>query len=129
VGRGLKQALTWSGEDLGWLQAAPRYYFLGDEKSMPPQGSMNTGQKMWWFMVLVFGVVFIITGFIMWFAKTTAPAGLLQWMVFIHDVAFIVTGSMFFLHIYLAVFHPLMNEAWGSMPQNPSMPGRTMPNG
>jgi formate dehydrogenase subunit gamma len=22
---------------------------------------------------------------------------------------------MFFLHVYLAVFHPLMNEAWGSM--------------
>ena len=115
AGRGLKQALTWGSGDLGWLLAAPRYYFLGDEKSMPPQGSMNTGQKMWWFMVLVFGVIFVITGIIMWFAKATAPSAVLQWMVFIHDVAFIVTGAMFFLHIYLAVFHPLMNEAWGSM--------------
>jgi len=115
VGRGLKQAFSWSSEDIGWLQAAPRYYFLGDEKSMPPQGAMNTGQKMWWFMVLVFGIIFVITGLIMWFAKTTAPSAVLNWMVFIHDVSFIVTGSMFFLHIYLAVFHPLMNEAWGSM--------------
>jgi len=115
VGRGLKQAFTWGSEDLGWLKAAPRYYFLGDENSMPPQGSMNTGQKMWWFMVLVFGIIFVLTGAIMWFAKTTAPSAVLQWMVFIHDVSFIVTGSMFFLHIYLAVFHPLMKEAWGAM--------------
>src|SRR3972149_2853947 len=42
VGRGLKQAFTGGNEDLGWLLAAPRYYFLGDEKSMPPQGAMNT---------------------------------------------------------------------------------------
>ena len=115
VGRGLKQAFTWGSEDMGWLKAAPLYYFLGDEKSMPPQGAMNTGQKMWWFMVLVFGIIFIITGLVMWFFKTIAPASVLQWMVFIHDVSFIVSGAMFFLHIYLAVFHPLINEAWGAM--------------
>jgi len=115
VGRGLKQAFTWGSEDLGWLLAAPRYYFLGDEKSMPPQGAMNTGQKMWWFMVLVFGIIFVLTGAIMWFAKEAAPSAVLQWMVFIHDVSFIVSGAMFFLHIYLAVFHPLINEAWGAM--------------
>ncbi len=115
VGRSLKQAFTWGSEDMGWLLAAPRYYFLGDEKGMPPQGAMNTGQKMWWFMVLVFGIIFVLTGAIMWFAKEAAPSAVLQWMVFVHDVSFIVTGSMFFLHIYLAVFHPLMNEAWGAM--------------
>lgn len=102
---------------MGWLQAAPRYYFLGDETAMPPQGHMNTGQKLWWFLVLVFGIILVITGLIMWAFKTTAPAGLLQWTVFVHDVAFIITGSMFFVHIYLGVFHPLMTEAWYSMAQ------------
>ena len=116
VGRGLKQAFTWTSEDMGWLKAAPRYYFIiGDEKDMPPQEAMNTGQKMWWFMVLVFGVIFVITGAIMWFAKTSAPPAALQWMVFIHDVCFIATGCMFFVHIYTGVFHPLMTEAWNSM--------------
>ena len=113
--QGIKQAFTWGKEDLGWLQAAPRYYFLGDEAGMPPQGSMNTGQKMWWFIVIVFGGIFVLTGLIMWFLKTTAPAALLQWMVFLHDIAFIVTGAMLFLHIYLGVFHPMMTEAWGAM--------------
>ena len=112
---GIKEAFTWGSEDIGWLQSAPRYYFLGDETSMPPQGAMNTGQKMWWFMVIVFGVLFVITGLIMWFFKTTAPAALLQWMVFLHDISFIVSGAMLFLHVYLGVFHPLMTEAWNAM--------------
>ena len=46
--RGIKEAFSWGASDIGWLKAAPRYYFLGDEKGMPPQGSMNTGQRLWW---------------------------------------------------------------------------------
>ena len=47
----------------------------------------------------------------MWFATGTA----VQWMVIIHDISFIVTGSMLFLHIYLGVFHPMMKEALQSI--------------
>jgi formate dehydrogenase subunit gamma len=116
---GIFDALKWGKGDIGWLIAAPRYYFLADEKSMPPQGHMNTGQKMWWLMTLGFSGVFIITGIIMWAAKTSAPAGVLQWSVFVHDISFIVTGCMFFLHIYLSAIHPLMRPlhtgAWNSM--------------
>jgi formate dehydrogenase subunit gamma len=46
--RGLKQAFSWDKDDLSWVKAAPRYYFTGNEKGMPPQGAMNTGQKAWW---------------------------------------------------------------------------------
>ena len=110
---GLKKAFSWGEADKGWLQAAPRYYFLGDEASMPPQGEMNTGQKLWWLITIVFGGLFIVTGLIMWFAP--GPAALQQWMVFIHDVAMIFTGAMFLLHIYLGVLHPMMTEAWRAM--------------
>ena len=85
--QGVKEAFTWGKEDMGWLKAAPRYYFLSDEKSMPPQGHMNTGQKMWWFMAIVFGIAFVLTGLIMWFFKELAPVALLQWMVFLHDTS------------------------------------------
>jgi formate dehydrogenase subunit gamma len=117
--RGIKEAFTWGKDDMDWLQAAPRYYFLCDEEAMPPQPHMNSGQKLWWLMVIVFGVIFVITGAIMLVAKTTAPAALLQWSVFVHDVAFIATGCMFFVHIYTAVVHPLMRPLrtgpWSSM--------------
>jgi len=116
---GVKEAFTWGVEDLGWLKAAPQYYFLCDEEKMPPQGHINSGQKMWWLLVIVFGVVFVITGAIMWFGKLAAPPALLQWAVVVHDVAFIVTGNMFFVHIYMSVVHPLVRPlktgAWSSM--------------
>ena len=120
---GLKEALKWGAEDFKWLKAAPRYYFLCDEKAMPPQGHMNTGQKMWWFIVIVFGGILIITGLIrvIVIANFAGPAvaGLQQWTMFVHDVAFIVIGAMFLVHIYLSVAHPLMRPlkkgAWSSM--------------
>jgi formate dehydrogenase subunit gamma len=112
---GLKLAFTWGRGDLGWLKAAPRHYFLGDEKVMPPQGRMNAGQKLWWFTALIFGLVFVITGLIMWFAKTSAPPAVLQWMVLLHDIAFIVSAPLLFTHIYLGLIHPLMTEAWKSI--------------
>ncbi len=122
---GIKEAFRWGAEDAGWLQAAPRYYFLNDEEVMPPQGHMNTGQKMWWFMVIVFGAIFVITGAIMWFAKTTAPAALWQWMIFIHDIAFIATGVMLFVHIYMSVVHPLVRPL-RTGPWNAMMTGGTV---
>jgi formate dehydrogenase subunit gamma len=108
---GIKGAFTWGKDDLGWLKAAPRYYFLNDEEQMPPQPHMNTGQKMWWFIVIVFGTLFAITGLIMSF-KSMVPFSLFQWAVILHDVAFVVAGLMMLVHIYLGVFHPMMTESW-----------------
>jgi formate dehydrogenase subunit gamma len=117
--KGLKEAFTWGVEDLGWLKAAPGYYFLSDEKAMPPQGHMNTGQKVWWLLVVLFGPLFVITGAVMWFGRTAAPSALIQWMLFVHNVAFVVTGVMFFIHIYMSIAHPLVRPlktgAWSAM--------------
>ena len=51
----LKETFTWGVDDLGWLQAAPTYYFGGPEEAMPPQGRSNTGQKLWMLVVVVTG--------------------------------------------------------------------------
>jgi formate dehydrogenase subunit gamma len=113
--RGLKNAFTWGGEDLEWLKNAPRYYFLGDDKNIPPQGFLNSGQKMWWLITIFSWMIFVITGLAMWFAKLSVSPGFLQAIISVHDIAFIATGAMFFLHLYLGVFHPLMTEAWNAM--------------
>ncbi len=113
--KGVGKAFIWGSDDIGWLQAAPRYYFLGDETAMPPQDEMNSGQKLWWLITVVFGVIFAITGAIMWFAKGIAPTALLQWMTLLHDISFIASGLMLFVHIYLGVIHPMMKGAWGAI--------------
>lgn len=109
------EAFSWGQRDIGWLKAAPTYYFLGDESTMPHQEHMNSGQKLYWLTVLVSGVVFAITGAIMLFFKETFPQSVLQLSVFFHDVFFILILSMFFLHVYLSVLHPLMTGVRMSM--------------
>jgi formate dehydrogenase subunit gamma len=110
----IKTAFTWGKDDIEWLKAAPRYYFLNDEAAMPPQPEMNSGQKLWYTLLLIFSPIFVITGILMWFFIYSLPAGVFQWSVFVHDVAFIVIFCMFLVHIYLGVIHPLMRKAGGS---------------
>lgn len=105
----IKEAFTWNKDDIGWLKAAPSYYFGGPEEKMPPQDRSNTGQKLWMFVVIVTGLVFIVTGFMMWISGDSGIA------IILHDIAFIVGGAMFMVHFFLAVFHPRMSEAMRSM--------------
>jgi formate dehydrogenase subunit gamma len=110
----LKTAFTWGTDDFEWAMAMPRYYFLSDETAMPPQDEMNTGQKMWYTLLIVFGPIFVITGILMWFFKDILPSTVFQWSLFAHDVAFIVIFLMFLVHVYLGVIHPLMRKHGGS---------------
>ena len=111
----IKETLTWGRDDLGWLKVAPLYYFGGDEEKMPPQGHVNTGQKMWQFVVLGTGVLFLVTGVTMWFFKGSVAPGIFQWCVIVHDIAFILASLMLLVHIYLGIIHPRMTESLRSM--------------
>jgi len=111
----VKEAFTWGKEDLGWIIAAPGYYFGGDARLMPPQGYINTGMKLYRLAILSGGVVFVITGLIMWFFKGIVPPQVFQWSLFLHDLAFIIAMCMLFLHVQLGVFHPRMDESLLSM--------------
>jgi formate dehydrogenase subunit gamma len=111
----MKRIFTWGKEDLGWLKAAPAYYFLGDEAAMPPQDKYNTGQKLFYLTVVICMVGFIVTGLIMWFGKGGVPAGLFRWSVFLHDLCTIAYGAFFLVHFALSVMHPLMKGAINGM--------------
>ena len=111
----VKEAFTWGKEDIEWLKAAPDYYFGGDENKMPPQGHINTGQKMYQLVSVICFVVFFITGLFMWFFRGLLGPGVFAWMTILHDVAFVLGGTMLLLHVYLGAIHPRMTEALKSM--------------
>jgi len=111
----IKETLTWGKGDFQWFLKAPDYYFGGAEDKMPPQGHVNTGQKMWQMVVLVTGILFLISGGLMWFFKDTLSPGFFEWSVIVHDIAFIVALIMLLVHIYLGVIHPRMTESLRSM--------------
>ena len=113
--RFIKETFTWGKDDITWLRAAPDYYFGGDESKMIPQGHVNTGQKMWEFITLTTGILFVVSGLLMWFLKDTLSPGFFQWMVVVHDIAFVAAFLMLLVHIYLGVIHPRMTESLRSM--------------
>jgi formate dehydrogenase subunit gamma len=104
----MKRIFTWGKDDLGWLKAAPAYYFLGDESDMPPQDKFNSGQKLWYLIVVIGGLALFVTGLLMWFGKGAIPTWVFQWSVFLHDLAAIAMSAFFLVNFYLAVAHPLM---------------------
>jgi len=112
--KSISEAADWSLYDIGWVLAFPRYYFLNDEGAMPPQDRFNTGQKMWYVIVLVFSPLFLITGALMWFFKDLLPSAVFQWSLYIHDISFIICGVMLIVHVYLSALHPLMRRQGGS---------------
>ena len=119
----MKRIFTWSKEDLGWLRAAPGYYFLGDEEAMPPQDKYNTGQKLFYLVVVICMAGFVVTGLIMWFGKGIVPLWAFRWSVFLHDLCTIAYGAFFLVHFMLSVMHPLMKGAidgmlFGWMPED-----------
>ncbi len=111
----MKRIFTWGQDDVGWLMAAPTYYFLGDEGNMPPQDKFNTGQKLWYLIVVVGGLLLFITGLLMWFGKGYVSTWIFRWSVFLHDLAAIAVSAFFLVHFCLAVMHPLMRAGFDAI--------------
>jgi len=109
--RSMKEIFTWGENDWKWLFAAPRYYFYGDDRKMPPQGRFNTGQKMFYLTYVITLIVLGVTGILMWFGKGTIAPEFFRLSVLLHDLAAIVITVFLLIHLYLALFHPAMRPA------------------
>ncbi len=110
----LKEAFRWDRDDLAWLRASPSFYFDG-KVQMPPQGYINGDQKLWQLVVIVTGLVFTLTGIMLWFFKLNIPLVLYQWVLLTHAAAFVIVSFMFLVHFYLSTLHPRFEESLSSM--------------
>jgi len=111
----IKGTFIWGIDDLKWFFAAPGYYFGGSPEKIPPQGHINTGQKMWQLVILITGPVLLVSGTIIWFFRSSIELATYQWILFAHGIAFVVLVVMFLVHIYMGLLHPAMRESLPSM--------------
>ena len=111
----VKNIFKGSKSDWQWLKAVPAYYFGGAEEKMPPQGQINSGQRYWEITVVITGIVFVVSGIMLWFFKFLLPISVYQWALVIHAIVFIIVFIFFLLHVYLGVFHPRFKESFHSM--------------
>jgi len=111
----LRETFTWGKDDLKWFITAPDYYFGGLGKKMPRQDRLNTGQKMWQLVLLGTGVVFVITGALMWLFRSSMAVTVYEWILFAHGTAFVIFMVMLLVHLYMSVLHPHMRESMYAM--------------
>jgi len=98
-------------DDIKWMFILGGY--LSKEKKEIPAGKFNAGQKMWFWIATLGGIVMIITGAFMYLqdfdygiAKLfgISQIDLLRATAIIHNVLAFVVMALFFTHIYMSLF-------------------------
>jgi formate dehydrogenase subunit gamma len=82
----LGEALSFGPEDMEWIRLRGGY--LGVRGNVPPQGKLNAGQKLYYLTVLLFGLLILVSGFIIWLAG--GSRGWMQIAHFLHNLSFVV---------------------------------------
>jgi len=99
-------------DDIKWLVIVGGY--LSKEKNPVPAGRFNAGQKTWYWLATLGGVVMIATGAIMFFLDFDiamiknmtgmSQIDLLRVSAIVHNVVGFAVVALFFVHVYMAVF-------------------------
>ena len=90
----------WEKNDFKWISKAGGY--LGHIfKDVPEAGEFNAGQKLFFYFTVLSGIVFAISGTIMWQARNLPPA-LVRWMYIAHDLSMLIVVLFFVAHVYLS---------------------------
>ena len=117
------------GNDRAWLKAV-RAYATRKKDQVPPAGKYNAGQKLFFWMMSVLGVVFLVTGIPLWL-----PAGIIgigpfyggtvNAMRLLHYATTVGGGLLLIVHVYLGtvaypgtlggMLHGSVSRAWARL--------------
>lgn len=95
------EALSISGDDIAWIFKGGGYF--SKKTVVPPQGKLNTGQKLYYLTVLAAGIAITATGLIIWLRPEMAD--IKKWILLshlVHNISFVLMVIAIPLHIYLA---------------------------
>ena len=87
------------GSDRQWLGAV-KHYAAREHDKVPPAGKYNAGQKLFFWLQSVLGVVFVVTGLLLWFPEFFG-SGLLNTMRLLHYAATLAGALLLIVHVYL----------------------------
>jgi formate dehydrogenase subunit gamma len=76
----------------------------------PPQGRLNAGQKVNAILTAVFALMFVLTGFLLWYGERDTRFRFAQ-TILIHDWLMYISFFLFLGHLYLSLIHPKTRHA------------------
>jgi formate dehydrogenase subunit gamma len=87
--------------DIAWMFMLGGY--LSKDKKPVPAGKYNAGQKSYFWLATVGGVVMAYTGYIIWGMGTT-DLDTVRLYTIIHNILGMATLAFYFTHVYMVVF-------------------------
>ena len=86
-------------DDVAWLRRRPA-----------PQGRLNAGQKLNAVVTAAFALLFVVTGFFLWYGERDTRFRLPNALL-VHDWLMYVSFVLFIGHLFLAVIYPKTRHA------------------
>jgi formate dehydrogenase subunit gamma len=93
-----KKYCIFEADDAKWIINGGGY--LWPTNNLPPVYKYNAGQKAFFWCVVLFGVLIVLTGVMMWNALVF-PNVIARWAFALHALSAMVIGSFFVVHLYL----------------------------
>jgi len=91
--------MMWTQADRRWLKRIKAYTTNEDKIEPAEVGFFNGGQKIYFWAIVLSGVLFLITGILLWF-DDIFPRWLVAVSYVIHDLAALLMLAGFIIHIY-----------------------------
>lgn len=98
VGIWKKDAGSLDSSDIAWLKGAGGYLWDAD---IPAPYKYNAGQKLFFIVVALYGLVMVGTGILLWTSKGVIDASFMNWIMALHSFGVLVIGAFAMVHIYL----------------------------
>ena len=96
--------MVWTAADRRWLRRIRQYATNEDPIEAEDVGFFNAGQKLYFWAIVVSVILFLITGFLMWFDNAT-PRWVVAVSYVVHDIAALVMLGGFIIHVYEGTAH------------------------
>ena len=96
--------MAWTSADRRWLKRLKQYTTHTNRVEPEEVGFFNGGQKIYFWLIVLSGLLFLITGLLMWFDDFVG-----RWIVavsyVVHDLAALLMLAGFIIHIYEGTSH------------------------
>lgn len=93
--------MTWTPDDRRWLRHVKAYVTNADALEPDHVGFFNAGQKVYFWAIVASALIFLVSGFPLWFPRTFGPA-VVSISYVLHDLAGLLMLLGFILHLYEA---------------------------
>jgi formate dehydrogenase subunit gamma len=96
--------MAWVEADRRWMKRIRQYATNEDRVEADDVGFFNAGQKVYFWTIAVSSILFLITGFLLWF-DDVVPRWLVAVSYVVHDIAALLMLAGFIIHVYEGTAH------------------------